>query len=311
MKAMVMHEFGDVNVLKLEHVPLPKISEDEILVQVKSVGLNPIDYVARSVGGPFRTVLEASMPVILGWDIAGIVSESTSEKFSVGDKVFALSRFPEVTGGYAEFAAVPADQAVQMPSNISFEEAAAVPLAALTAWQALVETANIQHGQKVLIHAAAGGVGHFAVQFAKVKGAYVFATASEKNRSFLKELGADVVVDYSTVDVGAEVSDMDIVLHSLLPDLRKSVSWPCLKPGGVLLSLLGPVPDTEAKKYNARGVQIGVRPDGIQLAEIGELIEKGVVKITLDKVYSLEDVGAAHTQLASRHVRGKVVLTLR
>jgi NADPH:quinone reductase-like Zn-dependent oxidoreductase len=248
MKAMVMHEFGDVNVLKLENVPLPKISEDEILVQVKSVGLNPIDYVARSVGGPFRTVLEASMPVILGWDIAGIVSESTSEKFSVGDKVFALSRFPEVTGGYADFAAVPADQAVQMPSNISFEEAAAVPLAALTAWQALVETANIQHGQKVLIHAAAGGVGHFAVQFAKVKGAYVFATASEKNRSFLKELGADVVVDYSTVDVGAEVSGMDIVLHSLLPDLRKSVSWPCLKPGGGVTISVGTCSGYRSKK---------------------------------------------------------------
>ncbi len=310
MKAMVMHAFGGPEVLQLEDVPIPEISAGEILVEVKAAGINPIDYVARSVGGPFRDALEKSFPAILGWDIAGTVSKSNSNLFQTGDKVFTLSRFPQITGGYAEFAAVPADQAVLMPGSLSFEEAAAVPLAALTAWQALVEMADIQAGQRVLIHAAAGGVGHFAVQIAKFKGAYVIATASAHNVEFLESLGVDEVIDYTAQDVGAEFSDIDIVLHALPPDLRGSASWPCLKPGGLLLSLLGPVPDEEAAKYNARAAQIGVRPDATQLTEIGKLIADGIIKVTLDRTYPLEQVGEAHTQLAGRHTRGKVVLTI-
>jgi NADPH:quinone reductase-like Zn-dependent oxidoreductase len=310
MRAMVMHEFGGEDVLQLEHVQKPRISEAEILVEVKSVGVNPIDYIVRSVGGPYREDIEASLPAILGWDIAGVVSESHSDKFSSGDKIFALSRFPQITGGYAEFASVPADQAVIIPPNISFEEAAAVPLAALTAWQALVQTADVQPGSKVLIHAAAGGVGHFAVQFAKLRGAFVVATASEYNRDFLMDLGVNEVVDYTSKNIAEEVSDIDIVLHALPPDLREKVSWPCLKSGGLLLSLSGPVPDEEAVKYNARGAQIAVRPDGTQLAEIGSLITDGKLRIVLDRTYSLEEVGSAHSQLLTRHTRGKIVLKL-
>ena len=310
MKAMVMQAFGGPEVLQMEDVPVPEIGAGELLVEVKAAGINPIDYVARSVGGPLRDSLEKSLPAILGWDIAGTVSKSNSDLFQIGDKVFTLSRFPQITGAYAEFAAVPADQAVLMPASLSFEEAAAVPLAALTAWQSLVETADIQAGQRVLIHAAAGGVGHFAVQIAKYKGAYVIATASAHNAEFLESLGVDEVIDYTAQDVGAEVSDIDIVLHALLPDLRESASCPCLKPAGLLLSFLGPVPAEEAAKYNARAAQIGVRPDAAQLAEIGKLIEDGVVKITLDCTYSLEQVGEAHTQLAGRHTRGKIVVTI-
>jgi NADPH:quinone reductase-like Zn-dependent oxidoreductase len=239
-----------------------------------------------------------------------VVSESHSDKFSSGDKIFALSRFPQITGGYAEFASVPAGQAVIIPPNISFEEAAAVPLAALTAWQALVQTADVQPGSKVLIHAAAGGVGHFAVQFAKLRGAFVVATASEYNRDFLMDLGVNEVVDYTSKNIAEEVSDIDIVLHALPPDLREKVSWPCLKSGGLLLSLSGPVPDEEAVKYNARGTQIAVRPDGTQLAEIGSLITDGKLRIVLDRTYSLEEVGSAHSQLLTRHTRGKIVLKL-
>ncbi|NQV55966.1 MAG: NADP-dependent oxidoreductase [Rhodospirillales bacterium] len=310
MKAIIMAEFGDVDVLTMEDVPKPEIGDGEILVEVKAIGINPIDYVARSVGGPLRGNLEKSLPVILGWDVAGIVSETNSDQFKIGDKVFALSRFPQIAGGYAEFASVPADQVALMPSNISFEEAAAVPLAALTAWQALVEAADLQSGQRVLIHAAAGGVGHFAVQIAKTLGAHVIGTASARNFDFLKSIGVDEAVDYTAQDVAEVVSDVDVVLHALPPDLREAVSWPCLKTGGILVSLLGPVPEEEAAKHNARGAQIGVRPDGAQLAEIGGLIGSGAIKITIDKTYPLAEIGAAHTQLASRHTRGKIVLTV-
>jgi len=310
VKAIIMAEFGDVDVLTMEDVPKPEIGDGEILVEVKAIGINPIDYVARSVGGPLRGNLEKSLPVILGWDVAGIVSETNSDQFKIGDKVFALSRFPQIAGGYAEFASVPADQVALMPSNISFEEAAAVPLAALTAWQALVEAADLQSGQRVLIHAAAGGVGHFAVQIAKTLGAHVIGTASARNFDFLKSIGVDEAVDYTAQDVAEVVSDVDVVLHALPPDLREAVSWPCLKTGGILVSLLGPVPEEEAAKHNARGAQIGVRPDGAQLAEIGGLIGSGAIKITIDKTYPLAEIGAAHTQLASRHTRGKIVLTV-
>ncbi len=310
MKAMVMREFGGPEVLLAEDVPTPEIADGEILVDVKAVGLNPIDYVARANGGPMRKSLEQSLPAILGWDIAGTVLETKSDQFQADDRVFALSKFPKITGGYAEFAAVPADEAVIIPANLSFEEAAAVPLAALTAWQALVQTADIQAGQRVLIHAAAGGVGHFAVQIAKHKGAYVIGTASAQKADFLSGLGIDEVVDYSTQDVAEVVSDVDIVLHALPPDFRESVSWPCLKEGGLLLSLLGPVPEEETTKYKTRAAQIGVRPDQAQLKEIAGLLEDGTFKVTLDKTYPLAEVGAAHSQIAERHTRGKVVLTV-
>ncbi len=310
MKAMVMHEFGGPEVLKLEDVPVPEIADGEVLVDVKAVGLNPIDYVARTNGGPMRNSLEQALPAILGWDIAGTVSETKSDQFQAGDRIFALSKFPYVAGGYAEFAAVPAGEAVAMPANLSFEQAAAVPLAALTAWQALVQTADVQAGQSVLVHAAAGGVGHFAVQIAKHKGAYIIGTASARNTDFLKGLGIDEVVDYSSQNVAEVVSDVDIVLHALPPDLREGVSWPCLKESGLLLSLLGPVPEEETAKYKTRAAQIGVRPNQAQLKEIAELLEDGTFKVTLDKTYPLEEVGAAHIQIAERHTRGKVVLTV-
>tara|TARA_B100000315_G_scaffold251951_1_gene287722 strand:- start:11038 stop:11970 length:933 start_codon:yes stop_codon:yes gene_type:complete len=310
MKAMVMHEFGGPEVLLAEDVPTPEIADGEILVNVKAAGVNPIDYVARSVGGPLRDMLEKSLPVILGWDVAGTVSETKSDRFQTGDKVFALSRFPQIASGYAEFAAVAADEAVLIPRNLSFEEAGAVPLAALTAWQSLIGTANLQSGQRVLIHAAAGGVGHFAVQIAKHKGAYVIGSASTQNFDFVKGLGADEVVDYNERPVGEQVSDVDVVLHALPPELRESASWPCLKPGGLLISLKGPVPEDEAEKNNARGAGMGVRPDAGQLAEIAGLLEDGTFKVTLDKTYPLEEVGEVHAQLATGHTRGKIVLTI-
>lgn len=310
MRAVVINDFGDAGAFTVEDVPRPKIIDGELLVEVKAVGINPIDYVARSVGGPIRDKMEGNFPVILGWDIAGIVTESKSSAFNVGDKIFALSRFPELADGYAEIVSVPADQAVIAPVSLSFEEAAAVPLAALTAWQALVETANVQAGQRVLIQAAAGGVGHFAVQIAKLKGAYVIGSSSSANVDYLISIGVDETVDYTAKAVGEQISEVDVVLHALPPDIRESASWPCLKSGGLMISLTGPAPEEESSKYDATCIPVFVRPNSEQLAQIGKLIDDGAIKVALSKIYSLEEVGQAHRQLESRHTNGKVVIKI-
>jgi NADPH:quinone reductase-like Zn-dependent oxidoreductase len=310
MRAIVMEGFGGVDVLKLADVPVPEISDGEMLVEVKAVGINPIDYVARAVGGPLRDMLEKSLPVILGWDIAGIVSASKSEKFKAGDRVFALSRFPQIAGGYAEFAAVSADEAVLIPKKLNFEQAAAVPLAALTAWQSLIDTADLQAGQRVLIHAAAGGVGHFAVQIAKHLGAYVIGSASANNFDFVKSLGADEVVDYNEYPVGEQVSDVDVVLHALPPELRESASWPCVKEGGIVVSLKGPIPEEEAAQYKARGAGMGVKANAEQLGKIAGLLDDGTFKLTLDHTFPFDKVAKAHLQLAEGHTRGKIVIVI-
>lgn len=287
MKAIVMYQFGGTDVLSLQDLPKPEIQDGEILVNVKAVGINPIDIAARSSGGPIKTVIETSLPVILGWDIAGTVAETNSDSFKPGDRVFALSKFPQIAGGYAEFAAVPASEAVIIPDRLSFEEAAAVPLAALTAWQSLVDTADLKANQRILIHAAAGGVGHFAVQIAKHLGAYVIGSASPGNFEFLKNLGADEVVDYNVRPIGEQISNVDFVLHSLLPNLRESESWPCLKENGLLVSLKGPVPEDEAARFKARGAGMGVRPNADQLGTIAGLLQDGTFSVTLDESYPL------------------------
>jgi NADPH:quinone reductase-like Zn-dependent oxidoreductase len=310
MRAIVVEDFGGVEVFKLTDVPVPDISDGEMLVEVKAVGINPIDCVARAVGGPLRDLLEKSLPTILGWDIAGIVTASKSENFKAGDRVFALSRFPQIAGGYAEFAGISANEAVIIPGNLNFEEAAAVPLAALTAWQSLIDTANLQAGQRVLIHAAAGGVGHFAVQIAKRIGAYVIGSASASNFEFVKGLGADEVVDYNDRPVGEQVSDVDVILHALTPELRVSASWPCLKPGGILVSLKGPVPEEEAEKYNARGAGMGVKPNADQLAAIAAQLDDGTFKLTIDHTFPFDKVAEAHLQLEKGHTRGKIIIVI-
>lgn len=310
MRAMTMREFGDPGVLEAAEVSGPVAADGELLVEVRAVGINPIDCTARRVGGPLKEIVTEAMPAILGWDIAGVVVGSRSEAFAAGDRIHALSRFPQLAGGYAELASVPANEAVAIPANLSFEEAAAVPLAALTAWQALVDNAQVREGQRVLVHAAAGGVGHLAVQIAKLRGAHVIATASPANFDYLAGLGADECVDYNAGPVGEQVSDMDLVLHALEPARMASESLPCLKPGGLLLSLRGPAPEDVLSRFDAACVPVFVRPNGPQLAEIGGLLEREEIKVTVSRTFDLENVEAAHRQIETSHTRGKVVLTV-
>jgi len=309
MKAATIHGFGGPEVLKIEDVPRPTPAKGEVLIKVCAVGVNPIDYKTRQGAGANRRWKETVFPVILGWDISGVVEESNDPAWKRGDEVFALARYPQPGGAYAEYAAVPAGELVAKPRSLDHIHAAAVPLAALTAWQAILDKGGLAAGQTILVHAAAGGVGHFAVQFAKWKGAKVIATASGRNESFVKALGADQFIDYTHTKFEDVARDVDVVFHTIGADFRPR-SWKVVKKGGWLVGITGQFPEDEGKAYGARGAFIGVRSDSKQLAQIGSLIDAGKVRVTVDKTYPLVEVAKAHQHVEGGHTRGKVVLTV-
>jgi NADPH:quinone reductase-like Zn-dependent oxidoreductase len=238
MKAIIVNEFGPSAELIYTEVPIPTITENEVLVKVSAISINPVDVKTFEGSGSAKKILER--PVILGWDIAGTVTESQSALFEVGDEVFGMIRFPESGKAYAEYVSAPADQLALKPSNVTFEEAAATTLAALTAWQNLTEHYKVEKGQKVLIHAGAGGVGHFAIQIAKYFEAYVYTTASAENIDFVKSLGADESIDHNAVAFEENLREIDFVLNSL-SDETSEKSLKVLKPGGTLISIASEV----------------------------------------------------------------------
>ena len=309
MKAATIHAFGGAEVLKLEDVVRPTPAKGEVLVKLRAAGINPIDYKTREGAGANRRWKETVFPVILGWDLSGVVEYSNDPAWKSGDEVYALASYPQLGRAYAEYAAVPAAHLAAKPRSLDHVHAAAVPLAALTAWQAIFEKSGLSAGQTILIHAAAGGVGHFAVQFAKWKGAKVIATASGRNEAFVKGLGADQFIDYTTTVFEQVVKDVDVVFHTIGADFRPR-SWKVVKKGGWLVGITGQFPEDEGNAYGARGGFIGVRPDGKQLAQIGSLIDEGKVRVTLDKTYPLADIAKAHQHVAGGHTRGKVVVTI-
>jgi NADPH:quinone reductase-like Zn-dependent oxidoreductase len=309
MKAVTLHSFGGPEVLRLEEVPRPSAKDGEVLVKVSAVGINPIDYKTRQGQGANRRWKDATFPKILGWDVSGTVEQSNAPAFKPGDAVFALAGYPQPTGGYAEYIAVPAAEVAPKPHSLDHVHAAAVPLAALTAWQAIFDKAGLKAGQTVLVHAGAGGVGHFAVQLAKWKGAKVIATASGRNEGFVKGLGADEFIDYTKTRFEEVVHDVDVVFHTIGADDRPR-SWKTVKKGGWLVGITGMFPDDEGKAHGANGAFVGVRPDGAQLAQIGRLIDDGTIKVTVDKSYPLADVAGAHRHVEGGHTRGKVVVTV-
>lgn len=307
MKAVLLHEFGGLDKLTLVDVERPTATDGEVLVDIKACGINPIDYKTREGAGANRRWPDGALPAIIGWDISGVVSESRADGFNAGDEVYTMARFPIPGGGYAEYAAVPAAEIAFKPLSIDHVTAAAVPLAALTAWQALVDVAKIQPGQIVLVHAAAGGVGHFAVQIAKAKGCTVIGTASGRNEEFVRELGVDQFVDYTQGPFEALARDVDVVFHMISPDLR-SKSWLTLKKGGTLISITGPVPEEEATAHGCIGTFVGVRPNGAQLTEIAGLIDAGMIRPVVETTYPLADIAKSHAHVEAGHARGKVVV---
>ncbi len=306
MKAIRIHSFGGREVLVHEDVPVPGITDDEILIRVHAAGVNPVDY--KTCEGMMEPIHAHSLPLVPGWDVSGTVERAgaATTGFAEGDGVYAMANLAG-PGTYAEFAAVKATDAAIKPASIDHEAAAAVPLVALTAWQVLFGAAALEGGQTVLIHAAAGGVGGLAVQLAKWKGARVIGTASAANRDYVLDLGADQVIDYTAVPFEQEASGVDVVLDCMGGDVR-SRSWGVLGEGGILVAIVGPPPQEEGEAQGARAAMVLVEGDGGTLAEIAGLIDAGTIRPTLGTVLPLAEAARAHEMSATHHTRGKIVL---
>lgn len=307
-RAVIIEEYGHADQLKESTVTLPQLGEHQVVVKVAATSVNPIDWKLRE--GYLAQMMPWDFPIILGWDVAGEIVEigSAVTDWKVGQKVFAR---PETTrfGTYADYTIVDDHLLAVKPENVSFEDAAAVPLAGLTAYQALFTHGQLKAGEKVLIHAGAGGVGIYAIQLAKNAGATVITTASEKNHALLKELGADQVIDYHTTDFSEVLTDIDLVFDTMGGDIQAD-SFKVLKSDGRLISIVGDPDEALAKKV-AVAKSIWLQPDGKQLQEIADLMEAGKVKSVVGHTYPLtaEGVKEAHELSATHHAKGKIVLT--
>jgi NADPH:quinone reductase-like Zn-dependent oxidoreductase len=313
MRAAVFDAVGGPEALRAASVPVPSPVLSELLVRVVAAGVNPID--AKTRGGAGMSSQLPGFPSTLGFDFSGVVVKSPYEAhpLSPGTPVFGMASFPRSGGTYAEYVVAPSLSVARKPASLSHVEAAGVPLAALTAWGLVVETAHAHEGQRMLIHAGSGGVGHFAVQFAAYFGAHVTATASGRNSAWLRELGAAVVVDHTATRFEDVVADVDVVID-LVGNVHAGTgtrSLSVMRPGGLYIV----VPTGSWPGYAAAAVDAGVRatsykviPDGGALATIGRLLDSGAVQVYIDKVFDLDEAAAAHRAIEEGHTRGKIVL---
>jgi NADPH:quinone reductase-like Zn-dependent oxidoreductase len=311
MKAIRVHEHGDPSVLRFEDTPAPTITGNEVLIEVHAAGVNPVDWKTRAGGGIARN-RKMPFPFIIGWDAAGVVKQvgKAVTGFEAGEAVLGLVRFPDLGSTYAEFTSAPAAHVVHKPASLNYVEAAALPLVGLTAWQALFEAADLKAGQRILIHAAAGGVGHIAVQLAKWKGAYVIGTASGRNEAFLHEIGVDQFVDYTSVCFEDVVENVDVVLDPVAGETRDR-SWQVLEPGGILVSVQGQPDTAKGARIKVRSDFILVQPNAQHLSQLCNLVNQGLLKPQIDRVFSLKDAEKAHLYVQQGHTRGKVVLEVK
>lgn len=307
MKAVRIHEYGGPEVVRYEYAPDPEPGTGEVLVRAHAAGVNPVDWKTRSGGGQAKKIGE-QFPLVLGWDLSGTVEQvgPEADSWTAGDEVFGLVRFPQPGATFAEYVAAPARELAAKPQALTHVEAAAVPLAALTAWQALFEAGGLGPGQTVLVHAAAGGVGHLAVQLARWKGARAVGTASGRNADFLRSLGAEPV-DYSKERFEDVVSDANVVLDALGGDVMER-SLLALRKGGILVSIRDEPSREKLEEHGVRAQRVLVRPEGRQLAEIAALIEAGEVRPGVDAEFPLSEVNEAFALSEAGHTRGKIVL---
>jgi NADPH:quinone reductase-like Zn-dependent oxidoreductase len=309
MLAIRQERFGGPEVLHIADVDRPQPQPTEILVRVRAAGVNPVDWATRQGHGMF-----SAPPFTLGWDVSGVV-ESVAEgvtRFDPGDAVIGMPRFPAEAGAYSQFVTGPARQFTRKPPTMSHTQAAGLPLAGLTAWQILVDTANVQGGDRVLITAGAGGVGHLAIQIAKALGAYVVATSRPEKHVFLKELGADEAIDYTAGDVAETVQDIDIVVDAI-GGANSLQLLPVLRTGGLIVPVTGGADAHMTAQARARGVtarSVLVEPDGSGLQALTELVDAGQLRVEVDTVLPLEEAAEAHRIGERGRTRGKIVLTV-
>jgi NADPH:quinone reductase-like Zn-dependent oxidoreductase len=306
MKAVVAHEYGKPEVLKFEQIPRPAPKENQLLVRVIASSVNPADPLTLS--GKYAREFDTHLPLIPGYDIAGMVEKTGAKvtKLKAGDAVYG---YPTFGGGWAEYVAVTEGEVAKKPESLNFTEAAAVPMGALTAWQALVDVGQLHSGQTILIHGGSGGVGSFAIQIAKELGARVIATGATANQDLLKQLGADVCIDYTKQKFEETAKEVDAVLDPVGQDTLAR-SYGVVKKGGIVLSLVAQPDPAELAKHGIRGDAISAHPDAEELSEIAHLIDAGKIKPIVTQVLPLSAAIAVQEQAATHHTRGKVVLKI-
>ncbi|WP_192820247.1 NADP-dependent oxidoreductase [Rufibacter sp. LB8] len=310
MKAAYYDVFGGTENIKVGQLPLPEVKEGEVLVRVKAAGVNPVDAVVMA--GYLEGMLPVEFPAIPGWDVAGVVEDRgfSARRFNVGDEVYAYARRPTVQGGtFAEYIVLPESYLAQKPKNLSFAEAAGIPLVGLTAYQSMFDKGQLQAGQNVLILGASGGIGTLGIQLAKEKGATVIGVASQKNHAFMLKLGADHVVDYNGQDVGEAVKNLfpdgvDLIFDAASGDTLQQ-SLKALKTGGTLVSILH---QGQGLPQNINFHYVFVEPNARQLEELRELAEAGKLTVHVSETYSLDHAAKALDQIASHHTKGKIVV---
>jgi NADPH:quinone reductase-like Zn-dependent oxidoreductase len=309
MRAVILDRFGGPGVLRVAEVPKPEPINTEILVEVRGAGVNPADLKQREGPAPM-----SSLPMILGWDVAGVVAETGFgvTLFSPGDEVFGMPWFPRPAGAYAQFVTAPSRQFAPKPPSLSFTEAAALPLSGLTAWQLIVDTTHVRAGHRVLIHGAAGGTGRLAVQIAKSHGAHVIAVAREASHRMLRALGADELVDYTTTAFEDVVDKVDVALDFVGRDYTAR-SVPLVTPGGIVVRVPSEVDEQAQKQGEALGVRVTnfqVEPDHTGLLALSQLVEQGKLSGKVGAVVPLDHAAEAHRMVERREVSGKVVLSV-
>ncbi|HEX4627803.1 MAG TPA: NADP-dependent oxidoreductase [Gemmatimonadales bacterium] len=300
MRAVVMRETGAPEVLRVEDVERPEPADGEVLIRVRAASVNPFEWKQR------RGLAPKLLPAVLGSDASGTIELSRADAFDAGDEVFGLV----ATGSYAEFAATPAAMITRKPARISHEQAAALPVAGLTAWQALFDRAGVERGQTVVISGAGGGVGHLAVQFAsRVAGARTIGVGSSRNREFVLGLGADDYVDYTRQGVAEAVAGVDVALDTVGGTVTQAL-LSTVRPGGTLVTITGGSLEEEARERGVRAERLVMSPNAEQLGRIGELVAAGDVRVEIAEVLPLEQAPRAHELSESGHVRGKLVLAV-
>ncbi|HLL85794.1 MAG TPA: NADP-dependent oxidoreductase [Thermoleophilaceae bacterium] len=299
MQAVVMHDTGDPDVLQLEEVEPPEPDDGEVLVRVRAGSVNPMDWKYR------RGLVTRQLPAVLGSDVSGIVEASRADGFSEGDEVFGLA----ASGGYAELATAAPSAIARKPSDVSHEHAAAIPVAGLTAWQALFDRGGLESGQTVLIAGAAGGVGHFAVQFAKQAGVQTIGTGSSRNRDFVLGLGVDEYVDYTQQDVAAVVSGVDVAFDTV-GGATTELLLPTVREGGIIVTIAAAPPEQAARERGVRAELLVMSRSSEELARIAELVAAGDVRVEVAEVLPLTEIRRAHELSESGHTRGKIVLSV-
>jgi NADPH:quinone reductase-like Zn-dependent oxidoreductase len=308
MKTTTQDTFGGPDVIQIIETDVPEPGPGQVLVRVRAAGLNPTDWGHRA-----HKVFLPDPPFTLGWDVSGVVEKTGwgVALFKPGDEVFGMLPYPHGHGSHAEYVTGPARAFAGKPANLDHIQAGALPLAALTAWQALTEIADVQPGQRVLIHAAAGGVGHLAVQIAKQRGGYVIGTASAANHALVTDLGADEVIDYRMTEFEQAARDVDVVLNTIGGDYA-SRSLRVLRPGGLLLSIVGIQPEVAAAAQGRglRSENMLVDADHVGMTEIARLAEAGTLRSVIAGTFPLDDIAKAHTVGESGHVAGKLVLVM-